>query len=534
MNKLRLIKPIEYALLLVHLIIGLCVVNDYGISWDEPLQRNHGLVSMDYINEVSGYQLFDKRFSEDTWAGYPYKDHGVIFQLTCLSIEKGFGISDYRSKFMIRHVIGFLIFSIGAFAFYFLLRKRWGYRWAMVGFLFLILSPRIFAHSFYNPKDTVALGWYCLCLFTGVRFLDNSSWSNAVLHAVATALLVNSRLFGVYILFTTCGLYMVNQVLNANWTLKKWKWLPYTSYVILTILFIHLIWPNMWEDPFNNLYYGLRRVSKYHWLGEILFFGHWVPAQNIPWYYLPVWIGITTPILYVISFIVGLLLWSIKSIRELITAQTSKINAQDLAIVVFALGPIAAVVIKESVMYDGWRHMYFVYGGLIYFAIYALKSLHERISRSRIKWAKRVVPMLVAANSLWIIGVMFDAHPHQNAYYNRLIEQPSISNFEADYWGTSFKQLLEQLHEKYPDKALTLYSRSEPLYFNYLASNEDIKAHIEVIPHDEFPPEKDYVYCSIFRGKYDQYLYSEHRQLFEKPLHEIKLGKNLVCGAYQF
>jgi len=523
-------KKIEFFVFLGYLLLGFWIVGDYGISWDEPLQRNHGLVSMDYVNEVSGGRLFKEPMSSDLWAGYPYKDHGVIFQLTCLSIEKGFGITDYRSIFLIRHIIGFIVFSIGLFSFYFLLKRRWGVAWALTGFLFVVLSPRIFAHSFFNPKDTIALAWYSLCLLTGVKFLEKSSWRNALIHAVATALLVNSRLFGVYILFTTCGLYILNQILHQNWKLKKWHWGQYVLYVVATIVFIHLIWPNMWEDPINNLYYGLRRVSKYHWLGEILFFGHWVPAQNIPWYYLPIWISITTPVLYLIGFVLGIVLWGLRIIKDSINLRFDKINGQDFAVAVFTMGPILAVVLKESVMYDGWRHMYFIYGGIIYFGVYGFSRIHEFLKNKTI--GRRAIPILIGINSLVIGGLMIVSHPNQNAYNNKLLKQPSIGQFEADYWGTSFKQLLEELHLKYPEQELYLYSRSEPLYFNYLASSEEMKRHIKVIPHDEFPPEGSYLYCSIFRGKYDQHLKETKDPVFDNPVVEIAVGNNIICGAY--
>ena len=39
-----------------------------------------------------------------------------------------------------------------------------------------------------------------------------------------------------------------------------------------------------------------------------LFFSKIINAKNVPWYFIPIWIIITTPILYVILFLLGLYL----------------------------------------------------------------------------------------------------------------------------------------------------------------------------------------------------------------------------------
>lgn len=515
----------------IYLILGLLIVDDYGISWDEPLQRNHGLVSMDFINELAGGKLYEGRLSSDVWEGYPYKDHGVIFQLSCLAIEKLTGTVAYHDIFLIRHVMGFLVHFIGCLALFGILRMRWDSSKALIGVLIFILTPRIFGHSFFNPKDTIALGWYNLSMFTALRFLQKPLIGRALIHALATALLINSRLFGVYIIAATGGLFVVFELLKGNFNLRSWKWGQVVVYGLASILIVHLIWPNMWEDPINNLYYGLRRVSKYHWLGDILFDGHWVPAQDIPWYYLPVWMGITLPPAYMLFGIAGVIAAMVLGIKQLVKATVAESTLFDLSILVFSIGPALAVILKESVMYDGWRHMYFIYGGFVYFILGAY-LLSER---ALINWglSKVFIRLFPAAYLVAIAVTMFRMHPFQQTYFNGIPRKPVIERFEADYWGTSFKQLLQGLHENFPQEKLLLYSRSEPLYFNYLGSSPDIRSHFEVIRSNDFPPERSYVFCTVFRGKFDQYLLLTKPDLFQNPLYEIRANGNLIAGAYR-
>jgi hypothetical protein len=341
--------------------------------------------------------------------------------------------------------------------------------------------------------------------------------------------MVNSRLFGVYIIASTVGLYVLMRLWQVKFSWKDWKGSLLAFYVVVAVLFIHLIWPNMWEDPINNLYYGLRRVSKYHWIGDILFRGQWVPAQSIPFYYLPYWIGITVPILTWVFAVMGLVILGIKSVFAL-RKSFHKAYFSDVVVLVLTIGPIMAVIIKESVMYDGWRHMYFVYGGLVYFAVYLS---HIAFNSSRKKSLKYSFVLLLSIQSFAMLVVMIRTHPHQNVHFNRLVKQPSIDRYAADYWGTSFKQLLEQLDAKYPNDQMVAYSRSEPLYFNYLGASDNVKSHIQVIPHGQFPPEKNYVFCTVFRGKYDQFEYRNNPDKFAHPLVEIVVGGNLIAGAYK-
>ena len=44
-----------------YLIMGLCILPDYGMSWDEPAQRGHGIVAFDYINEIFDFGFEKQR-----------------------------------------------------------------------------------------------------------------------------------------------------------------------------------------------------------------------------------------------------------------------------------------------------------------------------------------------------------------------------------------------------------------------------------------------------------------------------------------
>src|SRR5262245_34831895 len=70
-------------------VTGLIVYRDYGISWDEPINRYNGEVSAAYINEKLNYALAPKEVTRDlpNLPSYGEKYHGVLFDLFLTAVE---------------------------------------------------------------------------------------------------------------------------------------------------------------------------------------------------------------------------------------------------------------------------------------------------------------------------------------------------------------------------------------------------------------------------------------------------------------
>jgi hypothetical protein len=159
-NKIFINLPILF-IFFIFLITGIIIYDDYGISWDEYFNRVNGFVSLNSIRKIFSLDIVypelvhsTKSFSETA------KIYGVIFDLPMAFIEKKLSIEDPKIYFTLRHLFNFLIFFISSIFFYFILKKRFSNNLSLVGLLFLILSPRIFAESFYNMKDIVFLSFF--------------------------------------------------------------------------------------------------------------------------------------------------------------------------------------------------------------------------------------------------------------------------------------------------------------------------------------------------------------------------------------
>jgi len=161
---------------LSYLAVGLYAYQDYGVSWDEPISRNNGMVSLKYLGEHVAPDLISKDKTFEPYpplAEYRDKDYGVAFELPAVLLEKFFGLGDTRDIYQFRHLITFLVCLLDAFAFFQLGERRFkNWSLGLLGALMLILSPRLFAESFYNDKDAIFMALFAICLNTAVRYIQ--------------------------------------------------------------------------------------------------------------------------------------------------------------------------------------------------------------------------------------------------------------------------------------------------------------------------------------------------------------------------
>lgn len=105
----------------------------------------------------------------------------------------------------------------------------------------------------------------------------------------------------------------------------------------------------------------------------------------------------------------------------------------------------------KSVLYDGWRHLYFIYPAFLLTALMGLKYLWEKPWNvlSPLRKILRVgIISFVILNLISTLSFMIANHPFQNVYFNILAGRNGESireKFDLDYWGLSYRQGLEYI-----------------------------------------------------------------------------------------
>ena len=449
-NKLqqKLILIIFFAILFA---VGSNIYQNYGISLDEEETRKHGFMSLRYI-----YEIFfpSQTFTIDNYIAIPKlldffsKDHGPILDTLFAFIEITFGFEESRVQYLFRHYSCFIIFFIGVYFFYLIGKFRFNdWRIGLLGSVFLVLSPRIFAESFYNNKDVAFMSLFIISLYCCLKFIYKPNLKHAFTLALSSAFATDLRLMGIILPFLTLFFIIILSLREKNF-LKK-NFFITLVFLVLVFSFIIIFWPYLWSDPITNFFLAFNKFSNFPWAGKNLYFSQYVDASYVPWHYSLTWISITTPFLYVVLFVFGFSIALTRIIKRLLNIEEhkklhdlwrGKKEMLDLMILLNFFLPIFLVIIFNSTLLDGWRHLYFVYPSFLLLSLYGFKQI-TRIFKKK-NFHNYFILLVILTLAINVVN-MIKIHPYQNVYFNFLAGKKIENKFEVDYWALSNKQALE-------------------------------------------------------------------------------------------
>jgi hypothetical protein len=441
------------------LALGLAIHRDYGISWDEPFQRFTGAVTVKHLAEKFAPSLVSGEAARlPALAGYIDRDHGTAFEAPAVALEALLGLSDKRDIFMLRHLLTFLVCFAGAIALYGLAARRFSdWRLGLLAVLLLALSPRLFAESFYNSKDAVFMAAFAIALNTAVAFVLSPGIRTALLHAVATGFAIDIRIMAVILpaaSIAILALRLVRGELAVQRTVVA-------GVVYLAVAFAAAVamWVWLWADPVGNFLEAFASMAKFRYPGDTLYMGDHILGTELPWHYIPVWLSITTPPFYLALFVVGTtaILWRLAARGWRLWQGDEEL--QDLFFLGLVVLPVLAVIVLQSVLYGGWRHLYFIYPAFLLVAVRGWLWLWNAASTSR---ALRGGLVLVTALSLVHTAAwMWRAHPLQNVYFNALAGSNLKARYDLDYWGLANRMALEYILRHDPGATIVVHADSD-------------------------------------------------------------------------
>lgn len=454
------------------------------------------------------------------------------------SIEMDHGESAYYLAFIIwklRYVSGWLlnhfwhaytfcINFIGISALFYLGLDLFSNRIpAMIITLLYVLTPRMFGEMHYNNKDIVLLS-FCFCiLYLGRKLIKDPKWMNMFLFAVFGALATNTKIVGAYV-FGIVGLYVLVVYIKE----KKKIMVRALVTVLLYLIFYFLITPAMWNNVvqfINCLVNGA--VSYTGWDGGILFYGDviWTAKEDVPSYYILTMMVLTIPI--------GILLLSIIGFASLMKQIIAKKFEEKEVFILYGSIMIALPLIvfwfTNPLVYNGWRHFYFIYASFVLLAGYTCNKLYLKKN----KYIYMGISIYIASLA---IGIVVN-YPYEYCYYNALAGDHVENRYELDYWEVSMKQALEFISKdaQNDNKAQVSVSALHHmemggLYFNYEALRSSDKSMLEILYIDTT---SDYIVInSTYANIYYPEEYNELKEMFE-PCKQIKSYNNVICEIYK-
>ena len=492
-NLVEWIKTNPYApgilLFLVALIIGFIVYKDYGICWDEPLQRGPGILSYEYM--FNGNEDLFHRTTDN---------HGAGFEVMLIMIERWFNITDERAVYEMRHLVTHLVFLAGVFAGYVLAYRLFKNRFiATLGFLMLVLAPRLYAHSFFNSKDLPFLSMFLITLAVcQAAFSQNKRWLFVVLGLVC-GYATSIRIMGIMLAaFIVVFLLIDTAVAYAQKEEKPNKHLMNLLFFAFGCCFtIYIAWPYLWKDPVHNFVESFAKLSHFNFFsGIMLLGGKYVSSMNLPWTYFPTWFLISNPILWLVLGFAGFIWAGIAFLGKPLQFLKNNAERNYLLYILSFAGPIAAVLLLHSVIYDDWRHLYFVYPSFVMLALYCANKIYGSKYR-------KVIIGACALQVLLICVFMVSAHPFQQVYFNEFVSHGDESlrkNYELDYWGCAYKQALCHLVKENTSGPIKVFSSmQQPVENNTLMLEEQDRGRIRFVQREQ----ADYIITNFRNHPYD-------------------------------
>jgi len=439
------------------LLIALPFLSDFGPTWD--------CAGGDYAygERILEYLLTEEPLHLESEYKSPYASdaHHPNFQLrfhwdqlfplastlsaaSCLLFHSKLGIVSALSAhhLVILLFVAFLIYSLVRFSY-----CRIGLLGAVATVLFLICSPRFFAHTFNNLKDIPEACLYSFAVLAGYKAVTEQRKLYWIITGVFTGMALAQKTNALFIPIQL-GLFAV--ILWCSTRKKsrettRFSFFGLSASVCAFVTAYFLFSPIFWSDTFSRLKLHFGEISK---AGNALarnvnLIDNVTITSNVSWDGVNEFIGATPVAMLVLA---------------LVACFSSLLDTKlriFLALWVFI--PVSRTALPGMRNFDGVRHFIEFYPALAMLAACGLVTITRfvRDTSEHIKIGRLSKHILLALITLCAIGPGFLAtvttYPNGVCYYNLLYgsfkHQQEIGNPNAsDYWGNSYWQGLDWIN----------------------------------------------------------------------------------------
>lgn len=424
-----------WGVLFIYLVFSLFTFRDYAITWDENDNYHNGGQYLRYYMEPwtgDHLDLGTHPASEGATHNYLY---AAVLDLLNLS-------KSYERFHLLNLLFGALAFAA---AYKVLLGATRSDGAAWIGCFFLFLTPRFLGELPNNPKDSSFAVLYFVSL-AGIYIIPRKvqgRWLQAFLIGTLVGVTTCLRILGLTLL-PVLVIHRVWEYRQGSGEKKSpafGSWLsgeivPWTLAFLFSQFWMRMLWPYLDDDYFHGLLNVFKDSKDYYWDGLIMFMGHLIhPSDRLGWY-LPVWIGVTTPLFLLAFFIFSFF----------IPAKAKETNFRSLYVLMAAalLINLLLYFTLRPTIYNGLRHYLFL---LPILAVMSAMGFIEFVRGRFSKNVKTAVLVLVSANVLMVLVQMARLYPYPYLYFNETVGglHGAYGKFETDYWGESLKEASQWL-----------------------------------------------------------------------------------------
>jgi hypothetical protein len=441
-------KPMAAAVWVLLAGIMLATVVDYGVTGDEGVRHRYGRKLWRWYASLGADRtaVADVDISRD----------GGLFEISAGLAERVSPLDTFTT----RHVL-VVIFALIAFASAWSLGNALGGAAAgLFSLVFLALTPPFYGHAFNNPKDIPFAAMFALAAAAVIRAgrdWDRPRWTRIAAAGLAVGLVSGERVAGLAFLGYAPALWLVllwleKDASSASPAANGRRLGRLGAAWVLTCLLawaaMVAVWPWAQTQPLAHPLEAMRMFSRFWDCMVVYFDGQYVCSGLVSRFYLPTWLSLTLPELYLVAFVLALLVVArLVQARPLAgSTRTRLVQAAWLAGI--AGLPVLWVVVMHTPLYDGLRHCLFVVPPL---AVLAGVSVASYLAQAR-RTARILASLALTASCGVTLVDMIQLHPYQALYFNRLVAgglERAIERYEGDYWCLSYKEGAEWLLRRY-------------------------------------------------------------------------------------
>lgn len=454
-------KIIPLFILVFFLCIGVGIYKDFGISVDEVGYRHQGITVIYTITNFIFPNFVSEISNSKNWIDIETLQEtqvfsGIFFHVLSASLEYLLGFETKEEVFNFKHLLTFLIFYLGVIFLYFIIKfLTKDYRYALTGIIFIFLSPRIFAQSFYNPNDIPFMTSIILMTYINLKFLNKINNKYLYLSALVSAISISLRPMAIYMPFLVFMFLLYFNKVNLISNRQLFEIILKQIFVISLISYI--LNPSLWIDPYSFIL-QFKKAINFN-IAEILYLGKFYQNSQTPWHYLFIWTIFTTPILYIILFVFGLVNILLKLKKFFLNPHKNYLNKHKEIFILFSfLIPFLAAALLSKSLLNGWRHLYFVYPFFIIISVIGLNWIFSKLIE--IKKIKTIIKFLIICFLINTAHWMYKNHPFQMVYFNSIAGKNLQDKFEHDYWGLSNKNAIKNILKKDTREIIKIYGIS--------------------------------------------------------------------------
>lgn len=410
----RLIRVIHsdqiifWAVCLFLMALAFANYQDFGVSWDEPRQVQYGSLVVSYF--LSGFQdlrachFFDVHF------------YGPLLEVFLYI----FAAENYE----LRHLLLGLLAVATVPAVWKTGKLLGGKSVSFFSVLVLLSMPRLIGHAFFNSKDIPfmwSFAWVmyyivslsCRVSTCGVK--KGISWPSLLGFVLATGICLSIRPGGLIPVLALAFSALCVSAWIGEVGIKGFRQmtLGLCWTVIVALLIASVSWPYAHQDLIGNIIESIRFASSYPLKLPVLLEGEYYASNNLPGWYLPWYLIITTPVISLFCSVMGFTLLLQKIYKNIKSSEA----VAGVTIIFWLVIPVAGVILLRSSIYDGIRHFLFILPAIALMAGKFFSYL----------WKQDSIPPKLLSVLLGVLMLTFSwkeiyiLHPYQYTYFNFLV-----------------------------------------------------------------------------------------------------------------